>query len=299
MAASPPRPLLIYLHIPKNAGTTLGRMIKLKLGFWPPDRLLHHTTTLGCYHVAGEGPRIEAVRRLSERDQRRVRFFEGHMGFGVHKLLPRPSTYITMLRDPIDRAISVYYFARQDGVIPQDMTLEAFLLHGDPKRVWWIDNAQVRYLAGHDGEIVSVPRGTCRPELLEVAKRRLDEHFLFAGITERFDASVNLLGRILGWRSCYYATSNVTEQRKSKEEMPQTTLDLLREHNTLDLDLYDYARTRFEDRVRREGPSFQAELERFEVSNRRYNNTVGRMYSVLPMGRRLLSRLGIIRGATR
>ncbi|MHC4775849.1 MAG: sulfotransferase family 2 domain-containing protein [Planctomycetota bacterium] len=298
MTASPPRPLLIYFHIPKNAGTTLGRMIKLKLGFWPPARLLHHTVTLGYYHVPEAGPRMDAIRRLSQRDQQRVRFFEGHVGFGVHKFLPQPNTYITMLRDPIDRALSVYYALRQHRLLPEDTTLETFLRHGDPQRVWWIDNAQVRYLAGDDGHIVNTPQGTCPPDLLEVAKRRLDEHFLFVGITERFDASVILLRRILGWRSCYYATSNVTRERRSKEEMPPPTLDLLREYNTLDLALYDHARARFEDRLREEGPSFQAELERFEVRNRRYNNTIGRAYSVLPAGRRLLSRLKIIRGAT-
>jgi len=297
MTAPPPRPLLIYFHIPKNAGTTLGRMIKLKLGFWPPARLLHHTVTLGYYHVPEAGPRMDAIGRLSQRDQQRVRFFEAHVGFGVHKFLPQPNTYITMLRDPIDRALSVYYTLRQHRLLPEDTTLETFLRHGDPQRVWWIDNAQVRYLAGEDGNIVNTPQGTCRPELLEVAKQRLDEHFLFVGITERFDASVILLRRILGWRSCYYATSNVTRQRKSVDEMPPPTLDLLREYNTLDLDLYDHACARFEERVGAEGPSFETELDRFAVRNRRYNNTIGRAYAALPAGRRLLSRLGIIRGA--
>ena len=34
---------------------------------------------------------------------RKTRMFKGHMLFGLHEILPQPSTYITVLRDPVDR----------------------------------------------------------------------------------------------------------------------------------------------------------------------------------------------------
>ena len=34
------------------------------------------------------------------------------MVFGLHEILPQPATYITVLRDPIDRVMSAFYFMR-------------------------------------------------------------------------------------------------------------------------------------------------------------------------------------------
>ena len=58
-------PLLIHLHIPRNAGSTLGRLLRLKLGFWPPANLLHHAQTLGFYRLAGFEQLVESVQRDS------------------------------------------------------------------------------------------------------------------------------------------------------------------------------------------------------------------------------------------
>ena len=41
-----------------------------------------------------------------------MQVFKGHMPFGIHKRLPQDYTYITFLRDPIERVVSAYYFAR-------------------------------------------------------------------------------------------------------------------------------------------------------------------------------------------
>jgi len=287
-AARPP--LIIHFHIPKNGGVTISRLFKMKLGFWPPSHLLHHSTVLGFYSIH-LSERIPKIQSLSERAKRRIRFVEGHAGFGLHEFLPQPSTYITMLRDPIDRAVSSYFYQRQEGHIPQDVSFEQWIARDDPTRIWFSDNPQVRYLAGEKGRIVDVPHGTCTEAMLELAKQRLHDHFALVGILEQFDASMILLRRLMGWRSCYYGRSNVTRQRKRVSEVPDATLGLIREHNELDLELYRFAKTRFQERIDAEGPSFQAELRQFQVRMEDVGGRLSRLYRILGIGRPLRRRL--------
>ena len=157
--------VVIHLHIPKNAGTTLSRMLKIRYGVWPPHKLWKHAIRLGCYDVDHED-RLPTIAALSQRDRDRIRFFEAHAGYGVHHGLPHEPAYLTVLREPVDRALSVFYHRIEEGHLPENASLVDYVRSGDPQRVWWVDNAQVRYLASDDGEIVDVPHGTVDPAML-------------------------------------------------------------------------------------------------------------------------------------
>ena len=45
------RRVILHYHIYKNAGTTMGRMIKSRLMLWPPGHVLHHGQVLGYYYL--------------------------------------------------------------------------------------------------------------------------------------------------------------------------------------------------------------------------------------------------------
>lgn len=257
-------PLLIHLHIPKNAGTTLSRMIKLGFLLRPPTNLGGATRTLGYYSVAGFENRISIIQELPAAAQRRIRFFEAHCAWGVHERLPQPSTYMTMLRDPVDRTLSVYSYLKQIGDIPATTSLEDFIEAPPAARVWWVDNAQVRYLAGAGGKIDERPVGACTPEMLELARQRLRENFLLVGITERFNESAALLLSRLGWRAGWYVRSNVTVNRSRARDIPAETLDRIRQLNELDLALYEAESQFFDEQVRQAGPPLEGKVRRFD-----------------------------------
>src|SRR5919108_6323105 len=94
------REALIFLHIPKTAGTTLNRIIEWQ---YSPFAIY----TMDPYRIRATAERFK---RLPETRRRRLRVVRGHMLYGIHEFLPQGATYITMLRDPVARVLSSYYF---------------------------------------------------------------------------------------------------------------------------------------------------------------------------------------------
>jgi len=285
-----PPPVIIHLHIPKNAGTSLSRMMKVRLGFWPPANLWHHGKTLGYYYLDHE-PRLRRLQQLSDRDAERVRFIEAHGGYGMHEFINRPCTYITMLREPVDRTLSTYYFLKSNNSLPENMTIERWMDEYRANRVWFADNAQIRYLAAEHGEIIDVPPGQVTPDVLERAKQHIENHFTLVGLSEQFDASMVLLRRRLGWRSVAYGKSNVTRNRRRKDELPESTLELIRERNSLDMALYNWAVERFEQAVADEGSDFQRELASFQHKMQQRSKPLSLAYRLLGLGTKTRRRI--------
>ena len=94
---------ILFLHIPKCAGTTLTEEV-IKMRFKPDELIIFYD----------QGP-LEIVNRLqgmSKTVQRKIKCIAGHFYFGIHKYFDvRPSTYITLLRDPVERIISHYFLS--------------------------------------------------------------------------------------------------------------------------------------------------------------------------------------------
>ncbi len=250
-------PTLIFLHIPKSGGTTLHGIIERQ---YPADRI---------YTVDGRDVRasLAAFKALPEEARRRLQVLKGHMAFGLHAWLPQPSTYITLLRHPVERAISHYYHIRRtphhthyETVVGQDMSLHEFILAGVSRLV---DNGQVRALAAAE----EVPYGHCTTALLERAIAHIEDYFTLVGLTERFDETLVLLRRAFGWRVTAYRARNVGRNRPPTTEVPAATLELITELNELDLRLYAYAVERFAEAMTAYGPDFATAVARFRRGN--------------------------------
>jgi hypothetical protein len=127
-----------------------------------------------------------------------------------------------------------------------------------------MDNGQTRAIAGD----VETPFGQCTREMLERAKRNLDEHFAVAGVTERFDEMLVALGHEFGWRNLFYVRANTAPE---SQRVPVTEADreMIRAQNSLDCELYRYVVERFDEMVAGD-PRFAADLRRFERGNRLY-----------------------------
>ncbi len=281
-----PDPILVHLHIPKNAGTSLSRMVKMRLLTHPPSNALYARDVLGHDAVRDWRRRVAAINARPARANARIAFFEAHCGFGVHETLPRECRYITFLREPCDRVLSVYDHTRATGELDADITLEEFLSREPRDRVWWVDNAQVRYLAAERGEIIDAPLGAVSRDMLELAKHRLEHDIAILGLTERFDESLILLRRALGWRRSYYVRSNVTRKRQRMSDLAPQLAERIRAMNTLDTELHEFARTLFDRRLHDACPDSDAEIARFARANARYAKTLAPVFGLLPAIRR-------------
>ena len=273
-------PTVVFLHIGKTGGTTLRRVLRRQ---YPESEMM--------VVRARARPREETLAdfaKLPEVERARPRLILGHTVFGLHELVPRPSTYITLLRRPVSLVLSQYGFVRRTPghrhhQAAQGMGLEEYLASGLAQEM---NNSQTRALAG----AVDVPYGENPPELLELAKRNVEEHFRVVGLTERFDESLVLFGLAFGWSRLSYVRANVASKRVVPSPAGLAEIERL---NALDLELYDWAEQRLQAAIDRE-PRFAAAYARFERRNRLYQPW-GTMTYTLP--KRLHTRLQAPRSA--
>lgn len=262
---------LIFLHIQKTGGITIQRMLRQKYGPSLPQRALKM--------VSGNAQPLPLEASLKSKEMR-DRYFAGHICFGVHRLLPQPYHYITLLREPVARVISLYDFARSNPTafyhkIARRVSFEEFCLDvGLPE----LDNGQTRFIAGDrtDLFINQTPVGECDDQLLATAKKNMENHFSLVGLTEQFNLSMLLLAKLMGWSSCQYLRLN---SNSHKTAVPEEIKAQIAARNSLDVALYDYAKTRFFEAVKAQGIDEQA-LADFEVKNRKLNAQFSQPYKI-------------------
>jgi len=247
---------VIFIHVPKAAGTTLNRLIEWEyplLKIYSVDPYFFRWSRAHLW-------------RLSKDRLTRFRVFKGHMMFGLHEILPQPATYITILRDPVDRVMSAFYFARNYKLHPlywkfsrENWTLEDFVTRL-PR-----DNVQCKFIAG------AVYKEPCTAEICERAKENLVRHFSVVGLLERFEESLALMKLRFGWTLKNYSSFNVARTRPHKRDLPKSTLDLIQERNHFDIELYQCGAQLFQAAVNKNAAEISrivAELEAARIQNR-------------------------------
>lgn len=269
-------PLVHFIHIPKAAGSTVWTVMRRQYGekhvhstVWgdskhmDPDRAIRIFVgwRMGPEEVWYPETLEEAAARLgqmSDEERTQVRAIHGfHIEFGLHEHLEQPLVYFTVLRNPVDRVISHYYFTVQDEAKPEEMDLYEHIssrIHA---------NLQTWLLSGPHDEGPPPPPD----ELLERAKRNL-RACAVVGLTDRFDETALLLQKALGWRTPFYARVNVNRKRPRGEDVPDEVLRWLEEDNALDVALYRYAQELFEGQIAAYGPTLASDLKRFQSRNR-------------------------------
>jgi hypothetical protein len=229
---------IFFLHIPKCAGTTLTEEI-IKKRFKSHERIIFYEHSTGVL--------IDQLKGMAEKEQKKVRCIAGHFAFGIHKYYSaRPATYITLLRDPIQRVISHYYFVLRNEnhylhktVKEKNYTLKEYI---ENKLTIELNNGQTRILAGIGW---GAEFGKCPASMLEQAKENLETHFTAVGVSEKFNEFLQLLNHKLGWEIPKYERQNVSENRLKLEEIDPETLAVVEKYNRLDMELYRYGNKMF------------------------------------------------------
>ena len=267
---------VIFLHVPKAAGSTLNRLIEWEypLGeMYSVDPVFYRRSWAH-------------LRRLSKKRVRKTRIFKGHLLFGLHTVLPQRATYITVLREPVDRVISSYYFMRNSKLQPlywkfrvENWSLEDFVRRS-PR-----ENVQCKILAGVE---YAKP---CTVEIYETAKENLVRYFSVVGLCERFEESLALMKLRFGWKLERYASFNVSRIRPRKSEVSRSTLNLIEKKNSFDISLYDYAAKLFQSAIETRAAEVGRITRELELARMRTQTSLGSaLFSIRAAGRKAISR---------
>ncbi len=254
---------IIFLHIQKTAGSTVQKMF---LDHYGPGFARRAVRKL-----QNSSPEGLALKKAMSQKQFRDRYFMGHFCFGAHRYLPQPSVYITFLRDPLARLISLYYYSKGEPRAfyhesASRHTLESFLCQCDLPE---LDNGMTRFLAGSEEDLFInwTANGAVDEKLYEQAIQNLEQHFIFAGIVERFDESILLLAHQLGWGTPYYFRLNENREKPRQPGITPDALEQIKARNAWDFRLYENCTQQFDAELQRAFPNLENTLADFRKQN--------------------------------
>jgi len=209
---------------------------------------------------------LTQIKNIPEYELEQYQVFKGHMRFGLHEILPPPVEYITFLRDPVKRAHSHYKMLRRKKIIPPDpiinLSKSDWNLANYPELCYSFDNGQTRTLAGVDPDL---PFGACSEKHLHMALENMDRHFKFVGLTEQFNLSLMLLGRVYGWKWHFYVPDNVA--CIDFFQLPSVVIEAIRDLNRFDFELYRHAQERLQRWADNYGWGLKAEHRLYNLGN--------------------------------
>jgi hypothetical protein len=124
--------------------------------------------------------------------------------------------------------------------------------------------------------------GQCSAKHLKAAETNLRQRFVITGCSERFDETLVLATRKLGWNNLpLYLPRLVNRGKPRRDNLSERTRSLIEERNEFDLRLHATANELLQEAIDAEGPEFGEQLQRFKTLNRehaeRYQAEITRM----------------------
>lgn len=178
----------------------------------------------------------------------------GHFNFFVGDSLPKGYVSLTILRDPVKRAISQYCairdapdsgFSVSSAAIKQ-LELKDLVIDSVYSRLF--SNAQAKHFASFFHQ---APQMLPPDELLDLAKKGLNQ-FDLIGITERIGEFAEFFKLLIGAsEECQISKVNVTLRRMAVSDLSKDAQELLAIHNQVDYELWRYASTLFDQKTKK------------------------------------------------
>lgn len=216
--------MIIFLHIPKTAGSTFQFILEKNFG------LFHCHTNHASQHDykshAGRKPFGQSELEFARKIFPVLRSLAGHNLTAPLSLQAPQPFHMTFLREPVARVLSQYQertLINRAGGRPTPGFEEALQTDGE------LQNLHVKLMGGGEN--------------LDEAKRYL-ERCDFVGLTEKFDLSLQVFEKLYpGKINLRYRKMRVAPDDSIKNAIKKDArlMALAREYNRLDVELYDFA----------------------------------------------------------
>eukprot|EP01025_Chloroclados_australasicus_P017443 TRINITY_DN1890_c0_g1_i1.p2 TRINITY_DN1890_c0_g1~~TRINITY_DN1890_c0_g1_i1.p2 ORF type:complete len:327 (-),score=34.88 TRINITY_DN1890_c0_g1_i1:1158-2138(-) len=293
------------MHIPKTGGTAVAAYFKenwqsvcaaSKLRNEKYENALHATTENAilvsqidapCYWLSidngpyGQGRMVFSL--LAMFRGIKIRYATGHLPFGFCQFLESNCEYTTVLRNPLERALSQYYYVRErhpnlvncqgcntfegyiDGLLSQKLHI-----HG-------VDNIQTRMISGDSFNAVISSSIVCKAKLagcditpfmkinqshFEKAKNNILNHFPVIGTLDELQEYQALMYVEYRYQPYKIEVLRKTSSRsKQLEDLDPETLEKLQKMLKWDLQLWQFVKNLINQRVRNLGDKFEKAMQ--------------------------------------
>lgn len=221
MLAYDPAHPLICIHIPKTAGTSVHELFKQ----WFGDGLLtHYYREASC-----EMPDRHDIFDL-HRPQRPIAVY-GHFNrrrhFGVEDYYPQAKQFITIMRDPLERLVSHYYYIQK--------VAQGWKKHTEP-----LDPDLLNYVRTTPSVMLNYfPRVITFDNYRDI----IEQYFIEIGIMENLNGSLQSIAHKLNKPFSPSALEHLNATERS-ETVPDAVRDQFIENNALEYTVYHYAKDR-------------------------------------------------------
>lgn len=226
------------MHIPKTGGTTMKNIIK--------DQ---YESREVWFHMEKD-----MLPKMDEKIKKQaLKCVGGHCWFGLHQHFNKPYTYFTMLRDPIDRVVSEYYYILErpnHKAYPEVRTMDL---------MDFIQEFPLKSSNQHTRRI----SGNIKSPDLEAAIENIKNDFAVVGLSEMFEESLFLMKQAFGWNDITYQKVNVTKTRPSIGQLPKNVVAELEIRNELDLKLYEFSKKLLLEKLDRLDLRLKRELKNY------------------------------------
>jgi hypothetical protein len=223
---------LVFLHLPRTAGTTVGMMLRKRF----PASVQY---AIRSDDLAGN---IERFKALPQADRHRIRYLRGHQWYGLHEYLAPGARYLTVIRHPVARVASHFEYVRRHSLqklhAPVNQRGLSLADYGRGELSGELRDGQVRWLAG-----IGDDRPLDRTHL-DQAIDHIERMFDWVGITEQFDESVIALALRMRWLHVLHRTRNVGSGPRAAA-LDSPAVRAIEANNALDLALYRHVTDAF------------------------------------------------------
>ena len=241
-----PQQPVVYTHIPKCAGTSVVRLLRDWFGKY--------------YHKLNQDETRDIVLpRVETKDDRgcwlkNVKCVHGHFdhgrGYGLPYYYPEIEQYFTILRDPFDLIVSMYFFAKGRSKRGQ------FWFRGEPVDLRDQFPNVTSYVRTYPYWLFNhLPQDITLTNYVQ----KLEQRFVYIGIFEDLQTSIDNLGLVLGKPQTQLPKFNVSTY---DETVPESLREQFYHDYPLLHQVYQFALERYRD------PNVMPETMRQEIEDR-------------------------------